>query len=176
MRRIRLTAIVAAFLALQAAAVFGSDSDICEKESGDIAIRACDRAIASGKLTKGQLAWAYHNRGVEYEIKNEHEKAKADYNQALRIDANRSGSLVGRGNAFSNLGDYERAIADYNTALRIDSKDVNAYYNRGLAYERKGDIQLARSDYEQALAMPATSAKHRSAQERARENLRNLPK
>ncbi len=147
------------------------DVVVCEKESGDVAIAACDRAIASGKLNKGQLAWSYHNRAVEYEIKKLHDVAMADYNRALQVDPDRPSSLVGRGNAYNNKGDYERALKDYNNAIRLDGKSPNAYQNRGLAYFRMKDYTHARADYEMSLKLPPRNNADRDAQTKAREQL-----
>jgi hypothetical protein len=41
-----------------------TDFDICAKASGDVAVAACNRAIASS--IGRDLATLYHNRGVVY--------------------------------------------------------------------------------------------------------------
>ncbi|MBX9825477.1 MAG: tetratricopeptide repeat protein [Xanthobacteraceae bacterium] len=69
---------------------------------------------------------------------------------------------------------YDRALTDYNAAIAADPKEVNAFYNRGVAYERKKDFVKARADYERAIAMPTETAKHRSAQQLAREALKTI--
>ena len=45
------------------------DADTCAKQSGDVAIAACSRAIASGKFSGEELAAIYVSRGVEYKNK-----------------------------------------------------------------------------------------------------------
>src|SRR5262245_10529468 len=76
-----------------------NDFDICEKASGDIAIAACDRAIASGKFTGRELAALYTNRGVEWRAKGNLDRAIADYTEAIRIDPTFAGAYYARGNA-----------------------------------------------------------------------------
>jgi tetratricopeptide (TPR) repeat protein len=172
-RKIACAVALAAMASLDPAQA--QDHIICEKESGDVAIAACDRAIASGKLSSAQLAWAYHNRAVEYENKAKYELALADYDRALKIDPNRAGSLVGRGNNYSLLGKHQLAIADYNRALRILPDSPNALHNRGVAYARMKDYKRARADYERAIAVPARDEADRGSQDTARKLLSELP-
>jgi tetratricopeptide (TPR) repeat protein len=160
---------------ISAKPVTAQDHMTCEKESGDIAIAACDRAIASGKLTPSQLAWTYHNRAVEYETKGKHELALADYDRALTVDAKRPTSLVGRGNALSNLGKHQLALDAYNQALRILPDSPNTLQNRALNYVRMKDYKRARDDYERAIALPARGQADRDSQAKARSQLSQLP-
>ena len=53
-----------------------SDAKICEKASGDEAIAACTRAIATDR--GHGLAVDYNNRGVEYLHKADNDRAIAD--------------------------------------------------------------------------------------------------
>ena len=57
----------------------------CVKARGDIAIRACTRAIKSGRWKGRNLAWAYSNRGLAYQRKGEHDRAIADYDKAIKL-------------------------------------------------------------------------------------------
>ena len=176
MKRLFLAAIFClASSALLATPAAAQDFKTCELESGDVPIAACDRAIASGTLSKSNLAWAYHNRAVEYEIKKQYESATADYTRALGVDPNRAGSLVGRGNCYSTTGKYDRALDDYNKALRIDPKSPNALQNRGLNFARMKDYAKARADYQKALELPARGNSDRVSQEKARAQLAELP-
>ncbi|HEY1476024.1 MAG TPA: tetratricopeptide repeat protein [Pseudolabrys sp.] len=175
---IRFTSFATALLisvAIWAEPATAQDYKICELESGDVAIAACDRAIASGTLSSSNLAWAYHNRAVEYEVKKQFELATADYTRALGIDPNRAGSLVGRGNCYSSTGQYDRATNDYNDALRIDPKSPNALQNRGFNFEKMKNYAKARADYKKALEFPARGNSDRVSQERARAKLAELP-
>jgi tetratricopeptide (TPR) repeat protein len=178
-----IAAVVAGAALVAATAVVAapapSDSDICFKQSGDVAIAACTRAIRSGRFKGTALGTLYHNRAVEYELKQDYDKALADYNAALKLfpypSPDRPDALVGRGNCYSAKGDQERAIKDYDDALRQDLGNVNGYYNRGLAYRRKGDVQRARADYEKAISLPARNDSDRGAQAKARNELAALP-
>src|SRR5688572_19856546 len=58
----------------------------CFKASGDLAIAACDRAIASGKFRGRDLATVYDNRCNEYNERKEYDRAIADCNEAIRLN------------------------------------------------------------------------------------------
>src|SRR5215471_2186335 len=62
------------------------DADSCANASGDAAIAACTRAIASGNYHDHALEKLYRNRAFEYYNRRENDRAIADYNEAIRID------------------------------------------------------------------------------------------
>src|ERR1700745_4163450 len=57
----------------------------CADASGDVAIKACNDAIASGQHQGQALAEIYYNRAIEYDKKGDEQRALADYSEALRI-------------------------------------------------------------------------------------------
>src|SRR5262249_48875517 len=69
------------------------DADSCATASGDAAIAACTRAIASGNYHGHALKKLYHDRAFEYHRKRDNELAIADYNEAIRIDPDDSNAL-----------------------------------------------------------------------------------
>src|SRR6516165_1397499 len=96
---------------------FADDTDTCVKAAGDERIVACSRVITAGK---GNLSWAYYNRGLAYQEKGDNDRAIADYDQAIRLDPKYAFAYNGRGNAYKAKGDNDRAIADYDQAIRLD--------------------------------------------------------
>jgi tetratricopeptide (TPR) repeat protein len=130
------------------------DREICKTASGDAAIAACTQAIDSKKCAKKKfkrtLSLLYTNRGVEYEIKKEFDKAIADHDQAIKVDPKNWAAYNNRGNAYAGKGDYDHAIADYDTAVKLNPKYAEAFYNRGLAKRKKGDATAADADIAQA--------------------------
>lgn len=160
--------------ALAGAAVAADDRDICQKESGDVAIAACNRAINSGKYKGSSLAIVYVNRGAEWKAKKENDKALADYTRAIKLDSSIPAIYNNRANIYRERGEFDRAIADYSTAIRLDPVYTAAFTNRGLAYERKDMVDKAREDYQAALAVPPKHNDGKWAQDTARERLEQL--
>jgi len=130
------------------------DFDACYRESGDAAIDACTRAIASGRYRGRDLAILYSNRGSEWYDKGGDrnlERAMRDHDEAIKIDPTYGAAYSNRGNVFSSLGQRERAIEDYNEALRINPRDARALNNRGDEYTLLGKADLALRDLDAAV-------------------------
>jgi tetratricopeptide (TPR) repeat protein len=148
---IALSALAA--LAMSPAPAVADDAQTCERESGDVAIAACSREIASGRHQGHALAVAYDNRAVEYAKKNDYGRAFADYDEAIRLDPAFSHAYSNRGDAWRARGDLDRALADLNRAIELDASSSTAYYNRGLTWEAKHELQRALADFKKFNAL-----------------------
>jgi tetratricopeptide (TPR) repeat protein len=130
------------------------DRETCKTARGDTAIEACTRAIDSKKYKakkyKRTLSLLYTNRGVEYEIKKEFDKAVADHSEAIKIDVRNWAAFNNRGNAYAGKREFDLAIADYDEAIKLNPKYAEAFYNRGLAKRNKGDRTGGDADIKQA--------------------------
>ena len=170
-----LIVVAGAYPAAVAAQGAEDDRETCQKQSGDVAIAACGRAIASGKFKGKSLAVIYVNRGAEWKDKNQTDKALADYAAALKLDPGQPAIYNNRANILGDRGDTDRALADYNTAIKLDPAYTAAYTNRGLLYEeKKSDYAKARADFEAALKLPPKHSDGEWAQETARQRLEAL--
>jgi tetratricopeptide (TPR) repeat protein len=109
----------------------------------DAQIAACTRQIGSGHFWGHDLAIVHYNRGIAWRAKGELDRAIADYDQALRLDAKDEHAYVNRGAAWSDKGDLDRAIADYTEAIRLNPEDADPYVNRGVAWKAKGELDRA---------------------------------
>src|SRR5579871_17405 len=118
----RVLAGAAVAVTLAAHAVAADDSKTCANESGDVAIGACSRAIASGRYKGRQLAEFYFDRARAWRAKGDLDRAIADDDQAIRLDPKYAIAHYNRGNAWFAKGDFDRAIADYDQAIRLDPK------------------------------------------------------
>jgi Tfp pilus assembly protein PilF len=96
------------------------DADTCAEQSGDVAIAACSRAIASGKFRGEELAAIYVSRGVEYKNKRGLDRAIADFDQAIRLDPKSAMAYRNRGLMKHAKGDTAGADEDIATAQKID--------------------------------------------------------
>ena len=72
-----------------------------------------------------------------YQRKGDHDRAIADYNQAIRINPNYADAYRLRGTVYFEKTDMDKAIAEYNQAIRLNSKDSDNYKLRGMAYFKK---------------------------------------
>lgn len=95
------------------------DFRACEKSSGDDAIAACDRAIASGKFTGRSLSYLYSDRGFMRMQKGELDLALADLDEAARIDSTNFYAFWNRGAVYTAKGDFDRAQQDLTAALDL---------------------------------------------------------
>ena len=129
------------------------DYQACRKTSGDDAIAACDRVIASGRFGDPELALAYNRRGYMYGAKEDFRRDLADQNKAIELDPGFSRAYSDRGAVYFAKRDYRRAIADFNKSIQVDPKFSLAYSNRGAAYQRRKDYDQAMADYNEALAL-----------------------
>jgi len=173
-KRAQCFAAACVLLISTAGSAAADDFKSCEVDSGDTAIAACDRAIASGLYSGVKLSEVYNNRGYELERKGQLDRAMADYNTSLSINANHSYAYLNRGNVRATRGDIDGAITDYSTAIRISPTFALAHVNRGRRYEQKGDRARAIADYRAALAMPHDHPSTAQAMNQARDRLKAL--
>jgi len=122
------------------------DFQTCEKESGDVAIAACSRAIASGRYKGNNLAALYNNRCAEYNNKGDSGLAVADCNEAIRLNPEYTFAYQNRGAAYYAEGDYDRAITNYTEAIRLNPKYTDAYKSRCDAHVQQGSYSAATAD------------------------------
>jgi tetratricopeptide (TPR) repeat protein len=130
------------------------DAVTCVDESGDVAIVACSRAIASEKMQGERLANLYQSRGIEYSNKNQRDRARADFDpQAISINPNSFGTYNARGDDYRILKDYDHAIADLNRAIELNPAYAQGFKTRADTYRDKGDYDRAIADYSEAIRL-----------------------
>jgi len=100
----------------------------------------------------------WFDKGYNYAINNEYDKAIEAYTKAIALDPNYAAAYNNRGSAYDDKGQYDRAIEDYNKAIALDPNDAAAYYNRGVAYGNKGQYDRAIEDFNKAIALDPNDA------------------
>ncbi len=153
-----LAGLAVAALAGSPTVAAADDAETCVKQSGDVAIAACSRAIASGKFSGAELAAMYESRGFEYKNKRGLDLAIVDFDQAIGLDPKNTEAHTVRGMAWQTKGDLDRAIADYDQTIRIDPMDARAHAVRGVAWAAKDDLDRAIADYDQAIRIDPKNA------------------
>jgi tetratricopeptide (TPR) repeat protein len=97
-----------------------------------------------------RLAVAYSNRGVVGLSNGAYDKALADFNEAIRLDAHDDAAYCNRGGAHISRGEFDAAIIDLDEAIRLQPRNAFAYANRSLAWDQKGEQEKAMADYRRA--------------------------
>lgn len=131
------------------------DASTCNKASGQEALAACDRAIASGRFSARELADLYNDRGAEWLNQDLYARAITDFSEAIRVDPSYGRPYRNRGSALRLQGNSRRALADFDQAIRIDPGDKVAYRLRGVTYQDRGDFDHAIADFDQSLRLDA---------------------
>lgn len=182
MKRILVVAPVL-LLALSGCGQRPPDYEACNNaQNPDQRIAACTQVIASGQLSKPDLANALHARGKAWAGKGDHRRARADYDEALRANpiyviayydrfmAEQGSRSRDRENAAVAQKPAPRKDAAQNDAAKKDapkkvavapagdSKDPAEYIRRGIAWSEKRDYDRAIADYNEALRLDPQSA------------------
>jgi tetratricopeptide (TPR) repeat protein len=121
------------------------DARTCTEQTGDVAIEACTRAIASGQYSGVNLGNIHFTRGILHARKQDHDQAIADYNETVRLSPGDAQAFFNRALIHYRKRDADRAIADYSQAIKLDPGYAVAFTNRGLTY-------LTKKEYDRALA------------------------
>jgi tetratricopeptide (TPR) repeat protein len=152
----RRTVLISFWFLISGTLASANDADICYKQSGDVAIAACSAAISSGNYKGDRLAELYNSRGAEWRLKDNYERAIADYNEALILAPGYAAALSNRCWAFAVIGKGAEALADCNESLRLRPNNDGTHNNRCLANFRLGDLDAALGDCQIALDANAT--------------------
>jgi tetratricopeptide (TPR) repeat protein len=114
-------------------------------------IDACTAAIEAGKLTQGELAATYSNRGILLARSGQLEKAIEDQNTAIQLDPHSASAHNNRANAYYRAARHAEALADYDEAIALSSGSfAQAFYNRALLHKALGEDDAARQDLQEA--------------------------
>jgi len=100
-----------------------------------------------------QVAKYYDKRGDTHKKKGEHDRAFADYDNAIRLEPQNAEYHFSRGMAYHSNDEYHRAIADYDNAVRLEPKDASYHYVRGLAYHSARNYDQAIASYNGAIQL-----------------------
>jgi lipoprotein NlpI len=117
----------------------------------DLAIAGCTRIIEDAKQKPKARGVAFYNRGNAYVLKGDHDKAVADFDEALKIEPKNASIYNNRANARNDKGEGDAAMADFDAAIKANPRYAAAYFNRGNALAAKGETDRALKDYDAAI-------------------------
>ena len=101
------------------------------------------------------LAMPYNNRGIFFKGNNQIDKARKDFESAIKCNSSYPSGYMNRGNIYFNEGMalqnnptkmnqlHDLALADYDKTLELDPKTKRAYSARGGIYANRGQYEKA---------------------------------
>lgn len=117
-----------------------------DNTNADQAIVACTVLITKRLVEQDDLAAALKNRGNAYDDQGQHDRALADYDQAIAIKPEDSDAFNSRGTTYSAMGRYDLAIRDYDQAIKLNPASTIAFNNRCFAKALAGQLDKALAD------------------------------
>jgi Flp pilus assembly protein TadD len=100
----------------------------------------------------------YKERGLALYRSGDFQRAIAEFDQVIRLNANDAEAYNIRGNALDETGASERALADYDEAIRIDPNNPTVFRDRAMLWRRKGELDKALVDLDQAIRFSFSDA------------------
>lgn len=97
-------------------------------------------------------------RGAVRMCLRDHDRALADWTEAIRLDPRNPEGWINRSGALVLVKRDAEALADAETALRLDPKRALAWMNRGSVAIRQGRHDRAIADFDEAIRLDPTSA------------------
>ena len=160
--RFRLKIAPFAMLVVLSAMFATADARACEFSDEPAALESCSKAIAAKRLAGPELAKIYATRGsIYYFMKNDHDKAIADYSEAIRLAPKLTKAYFDRAYAYDNgKKDFDRAVADYDSVIRLDPNNAEAFAKRASSYSSKKQYDLAIADLNQAIRLAPKDSSH----------------
>jgi tetratricopeptide (TPR) repeat protein len=143
------------------------DKQACgASQRGEAQIAACTRIIERRGATPRDRAVALNFRGNGYRFLGDLDRAIADYDQSIRLDARYAGPRNGRAYAkmqkakFKYATDAERALIDsalidLDAAVQIDPRYLTARANRVDVYRVRGETDRAFAENAEMLRIDA---------------------
>ena len=105
------------------------------------------------ELAPGESSYFYQ-RGMVYWHRGNGDRARADFDQAVRLRADNADALVARAGLRALSGkDLEQALIDCNTALQLKPGIAAFLDSRGLVQLRRKNYDAAIADYDAALRL-----------------------
>ncbi len=93
-----------------------------------------------------KIVEAYIKRGNAYGYIGEHDKAIADYDEAIKLKPHYAKAYYHRGVAYCKKREYDKAIKDYNEVIKREPDYAEAYSARGEAWLHLKEWERARAD------------------------------
>ncbi|HMO22404.1 MAG TPA: tetratricopeptide repeat protein [Candidatus Melainabacteria bacterium] len=126
----------------------------------DIVEGDCDD-ITPAQLQKLSQAIVKHPKKAEYLIargryyyyKDDYEKAIADFDKAIALDASHADWFEKRGDAYRYSNQFEKALSDYSRAIKLEADNTMLFTARGDCYLALHQHDQAEKEYTRAIEL-----------------------
>ena len=128
----------------------------------DVQIMACTAVVQSPRETPLNRFIAQHTRLIAHRLKQDCNRAIADYGETIRRDPNSASAYNGRAQIYLKAGMAAAGLPDVRRALELDPNYAAALATRGRIFEALGRRQEAMADFRHVLVI---DPKHRASTE-----------
>jgi tetratricopeptide (TPR) repeat protein len=111
------------------------------------------KAIELSRDAMTQARSLYNRALIRYNHLGEHEKALADFDQAIKLDPGFAMAYRARGAVYWEQERWEEAARDYSKAIELEPSNAGAYWGRGDVYTQLGKLEEALQDYNKAIEL-----------------------
>jgi tetratricopeptide (TPR) repeat protein len=131
------------------------ESSLCLEGSNapEQTVDHCTSAMAGPQLSESERSALLTRRGLARFAQRKTELAAADFDAAIRSNANSHWAYNSRAVLWMQRGNVDLALADYDTAIRLKPDYAFALANRGNAWLIKGMPDRALEDLDRAAAL-----------------------
>ncbi|MDG2523130.1 hypothetical protein P7B02_16485 [Caulobacter segnis] len=123
-------------------------------------LQVCERAIREEALSLEDRAATLVNRGVIQLRRKSFDSARADFDDALRLNPRLGDAMINRAAILIAESRFAEAVAEIDRGLALTMETPEkAFFNRGIANEGLQDLNAAYRDYAKAASLnPAWEA------------------
>ncbi len=131
------------------------------------AIREFNLALESPIYATPQFA--YYNLGQAYLALKDYEKARANYNESLKLSPQYGLSYYGLGLTWKGVENWEKAAEAFKKTIEYAPRFVPAHFELGEVLVRLKEIPLARLAFQEVIQLAPDSEQAKKAQEKLKE-------
>jgi len=96
---------------------------------------------------------AYNNRGLMYVDRDQFDKAKDDFDQAIALEPTWYAAYNNRGMLYGRTGRFDNAIADFEKTITLNPSFFMVYNNLGILYAKTGLFNKAFEQFNKAIML-----------------------
>ena len=101
---------------------------------------------------------AYHNRGINFAVRGDYEKAMEDFEKTSELNPRYVNAWFNLGEIHYDTGNFEQAIEKYNEVIRLRPDDTEAHRGRANSYHSLRLYRKALADFDEAITLEPGSA------------------